>query len=153
CGRPMISKGFLSDARQLGRRNVSRLAGYAQDGVPILGCEPSCLATYKDDYTELVGGTEAGAVSAQTFLVEQFLGERHGADPELYASGSGEVLLHGHCHQKAIFGTAGALKALRAVPGWNVSEIPSGCCGMAGTFGYEREHFDLSMQIGEMSLF
>src|SRR5205807_10540568 len=87
-------------------------------------------------------------------LVEQFLGERHGAgDAPRFEPEHSRALLHGHCHQKAIFGTAGAVAALRLVPGWTVEEIPSGCCGMAGSFGYEKEHYDLSLQIGELSLF
>src|SRR5205814_1541345 len=94
------------------------------------------------------------ALAAQTLLVEEFLGARHDEhDTPRFRSASSTALLHGHCHQKAIFGTAGAMAALRLVPGWTVEEIPSGCCGMAGSFGYEKEHYDLSLQIGELSLF
>src|SRR5205823_14216917 len=100
-------------------------------------------------------GEAARRVAAGTCLVEQFLGERHASEGAALfrEQASRPVLLHGHCHQKALFGTAGALAALRMVPGWSVEEIPSGCCGMAGSFGYEKEHYELSLQIGELSLF
>jgi FAD/FMN-containing dehydrogenase/Fe-S oxidoreductase len=155
CGRPMISKGFLQEAKELARDNLARLAGPIAKGIPLLGCEPSCLSTYRDDCVDLVGGEAARQVAGRTYLVEQFLGERHGNDGAAHFAEQAprRVLLHGHCHQKALFGTAGALAALRMVPGWSVEEIPSGCCGMAGSFGYEKEHYEISMQIGELSLF
>lgn len=157
CGRPMISKGLLDDAKANARAVVERLAPLARERVPILGLEPSCLSCLRDDYVDLLGSEDARAVAAQTWLVEQFLGQRHGAE------GAGEsglplrtmparALLHGHCHQKAVFGTAGALAGLRLVPGLEVEEIPAGCCGMAGSFGYEKEHYDLSLKIGELGL-
>jgi FAD/FMN-containing dehydrogenase/Fe-S oxidoreductase len=153
CGRPMISKGLLAEAKEHGRFNLGLLAPHAREGKPVLGLEPSCAATFRDDYVDLVGGPEAAVVASQTLLVEQFLGERRGGgDAELFRREARGVLLHGHCHQKALFGTRGALAALRLVPGWEAEEIPSGCCGMAGAFGYEKEHYDVSMKIGELSL-
>ena len=155
CGRPMISKGMLERARDHARANVDQLYPYAEAGVPIVGCEPSCLLTIRDEYPDLLRDDKARAVADHAMLIDEFLvklkgegrlGLRFKETPE-------RVLLHGHCHQKALVGTEPSLAALRLVPGLQVEEINSGCCGMAGAFGYEREHYDLSMAIGEQKLF
>ncbi len=154
CGRPMISKGLLAEAKANGSNNLALLAPRVRQGIPLLGLEPSCIATYRDDLGDLVGGDDADAVAKHSFLVEQFIVDRHGTQSDLpFQELRADALLHGHCHQKALFGTAGTLAALRLVPGLTVEEIPSGCCGMAGSFGYEKEHYDLSLKIGELSLF
>lgn len=154
CGRPQISKGLLREARAHAEFNVAQLLPWIRRGVPLLGLEPSCVVTYRDEYCDMGLGEEARQVAAQTWMVQDFLAERHGGAANLpFGALSREVRLHGHCHQKAIFTTARTVQALRMAPGYQVTEIPSGCCGMAGSFGYEREHYDLSLQIGELSLF
>jgi len=153
CGRPLISKGMLAEAAENARHNVRVLADAAQRGVPILGVEPSCIATLKDEYRELRLGAAAQEVAAQSWMLEDFLAARHAADPDPpYRPTEREVRVHGHCHQKALLGMAGALRALRMVPGYQVTEIAAGCCGMAGSFGYEKEHYDVSLRIGELEL-
>jgi FAD/FMN-containing dehydrogenase/Fe-S oxidoreductase len=149
CGRPMISKGLLKDAQLLAAQNVHQLMHFVEQGVPIVGCEPSCVSAIKDDYVDLVGG-EARRVAENVFMLEEFLvPEGHEGARRI---SNQKVLLHGHCHQKALFGTSSSLALLRSA-GYDATEIPSGCCGMAGSFGYEKEHYDLSLQIGELSLF
>ncbi len=157
CGRPMISKGLLHAARDVAERNVQRLEAWCARGVPVVGVEPSCVVTLKDEYRELGLGAAAERVAEGVWLLEEFLAARvaEGAIPpgELpFRECPREVRFHGHCHQKAVLGTRGTLAALRLVPGYRVSEYPSGCCGMAGSFGYEKEHYDLSLAIGELSL-
>jgi len=155
CGRPMISKGLLEQARENARTNVERLYPYAEVGVPIIGCEPSCLLTLKDEYPDLVRSPEARVVANSSYLFEEFLTKLHD-DGQLdltFKETRDKVLLHGHCHQKALVGSAVSAAALRLIPGLEVEEIDSGCCGMAGAFGYEREHYDMSMAIGEQRLF
>ncbi len=155
CGRPMISKGLLKEAQQLAEQNVHQLMFFVRQGIPIVGCEPSCLSAIKDDYLDLVGGEAARRVAENTFMLEESLiheGHEGTRRNMSFKSESRRVLLHGHCHQKALFGTSATLALLRST-GYEVTEIPSGCCGMAGSFGYEKEHYDLSFQIGELSLF
>ena len=155
CGRPMLSKGMLERARDHARTNVDRLYPYAEAGVPIVGCEPSCLLTLRDEYPDLLRDDKARVVAEYAFLIDEFLVElhRHGELELRFKETAERVLLHGHCHQKALAGTAASLAALRLVPGLRVEEIDVGCCGMAGAFGYEREHYDISLAIGEQRLF
>ena len=149
CGRTWASKGLLAQARQLAETNVQRLLPWADRGVPIVGCEPSCLLMLVDEYPELVPGDAARQVAAQAALVDSHL-VRAGAELPL-AEASQEILLHGHCHQKALVGTSETVAALSQIPGSSVRQVDSGCCGMAGSFGYE--HYDVSMAIGERVLF
>ena len=128
---------------------------FVEKGIPIIGLEPSCLLTFNDEYLDLLpDDPRVKQIAAKTMLIEEFLAgaaERN----ELKIKWKDEkrkVLVHGHCYQKAITGTA-ALRKMLSLPGWEVSEINSGCCGMAGSFGYEAEHFDLSMKIGGERLF
>jgi FAD/FMN-containing dehydrogenase/Fe-S oxidoreductase len=149
CGRTFASKGFLARAKSLTQANLERLLPWAHRGVPIVGCEPSCVAMLLDEYPELVPGEAARAVAEGTTLVDQHLVQA-GIDLPL-AGGPREFLLHGHCHQKALVGTAPTRAALAMIPGATVRLVDSGCCGMAGSFGYE--HYELSMAIGERVLF
>ncbi|HEX2500294.1 MAG TPA: heterodisulfide reductase-related iron-sulfur binding cluster, partial [Methylomirabilota bacterium] len=155
CGRPMISKGMLDEARAVAADNVARLAGAARQGRPIVGLEPSCLLTLRDEYPELVRTEDARIVARQSFLLEEFLKKELAAGHPLFArahSAAGrKVLLHGHCHQKALVGTAPTVAVLKAA-GYEVSEVDAGCCGMAGSFGFEAEHYDLSVKIAERRL-
>jgi FAD/FMN-containing dehydrogenase/Fe-S oxidoreductase len=152
CGRPLISKGMLGEARAHAAWNVERLAPYAERGVAIVGLEPSCLLTLRDEYVDLLRTDRARAVAAQSALLEQFLlRERERGLTLAFRPGAREALLHGHCHQKAMVGTAPTVKAL-AWAGFRVTEVDSGCCGMAGSFGFEREHYDVSVALGNRRL-
>lgn len=152
CGRPMISKGMLDEAREHAAWNVARLAPWAGRNVPIVGLEPSCLLTLRDEYPELVRTEEARAVAGASFLLDEFLVRERARGLELRFDGRPrKALLHGHCHQKAIVGTAPTVAALRWA-GYEVTEVDSGCCGMAGSFGFEREHYDVSVKIGSRRL-
>ena len=134
---------------------AARLAPYAERGVPIVGCEPSCLLTLREEHLALLpGDPRAQAVAGQARLVEDLLLEAidAGALP-LRDDGSRRIVFHGHCHQKALTGTRATVELLRRIPGAEVVELDAGCCGMAGSFGFESEHYDLSMQIGESRLF
>ncbi len=154
CGRPMISNGMLRQAQALAAENVARLQPSAEEGVPLVGLEPSCAVTFKDEYPDLAPGGAADAVARRTFMLEEFLAMLRAEGIRLpFARQERRVLLHGHCHQKAIVGTGPALAALRAVPGWNVQFVDAGCCGMAGSFGLEREHYEVSLAMGERVLF
>ena len=155
CGRPMISKGMLDEAQRLAADNVARLAPAARAGRPIVGLEPSCLLTLRDEYPELVRTEDARLVARQSVLLEEFLTKELKAGHPLFARTHAEtgrkVLLHGHCHQKALVGTAPTVSVLKAA-GYQVSEVDAGCCGMAGSFGFEAEHYDLSVKIAERRL-
>ena len=159
CGRPMISKGLLEDARRLAEANVKALKPYAAEEIPILGCEPSCLLTFRDEYADLVSGPDVEQVASECRMVDEFLvekserGELELPFPKHAEDETRDVLFHGHCHQKAHIGSAPSVKAMRLAPHLKVSEIDSGCCGMAGSFGFEAEHYDLSKKIGGQRLF
>ena len=153
CGRPMISKGMLNQAKENAAWNIEKLAPYAEKRVPIVGLEPSCLLTLRDEYPEFVGTEAARTVAENSFLFEEFV-TRELKDGRLMLQSKGDgkrVLLHGHCHQKALVGTAPTTAMLKVV-GYEVSEVDSGCCGMAGSFGFEREHYDLSTKIANRRL-
>jgi FAD/FMN-containing dehydrogenase/Fe-S oxidoreductase len=155
CGRPMISKGMLDKARENARINVDALYHYAEAGIPIIGCEPSCLFTLRDEYPDLLRDDRSAVVARQSVLFEEFLVSLHdsGQLDLVFRENPKKILFHGHCHQKALSSVEASLKALRLLPGSQVDEINAGCCGMAGAFGYEREHYNISMSIGEQSLF
>jgi Fe-S oxidoreductase len=153
CGRPMISKGMLRDARENARWNVDQLAPYVEKNIPIIGLEPSCLLTLRDEYPEFLRNAAAKRVAENSFLLEEFLVREIGGGrlSVKFNGNRGKALLHGHCHQKALVGTAPTASILKAA-GFNVSEVDSGCCGMAGSFGFETEHYDLSLKIGNRRL-
>ncbi len=155
CGRPLISKGLVGAARQAARRTVDRLGPLAAAGIPIVGLEPSCILTLRDEYLYLLpDDPRARQVAEQALTLEELLVrlDREGRlDLELTTEPR-DVLLHGHCHQKALVGTGPALRALGLPPNYRVCEIDSGCCGMAGSFGYEREHYELSLAMAERRL-
>ncbi len=159
CGRPMISKGLLDQARANARRNVEVLAPFAERGVSIVGLEPSCLLTLRDEYLDLLpGDPRTQLVARNAFLIEEFITEHAGQFAPLFFQPPTSdlrppsILVHGHCYQKALTGT-GPLLAMLRLTGASVAEIPSGCCGMAGSFGYETEHYEISQAVGEDCLF
>ena len=155
CGRPMISKGMLDAAAAHAVHNVALLHAYAGQGIPIIGCEPSCLLTLRDEYPQLAPGPESAAVASNSFLIDEFLVKLK-AEGRLgleFGALEKKVLFHAHCHQRSLAGTASSLNALRLAPGYQVELVNAGCCGMAGSFGYEKEHYELSMTIGGQALF
>ena len=153
CGRPAISKGLVNVARRQASQTLDKLLPYAKEGLPIIGLEPSCILSFDDEYHRLLpGDARVPLVAEQAILFDQFVASL--PVEELPAmSGYDEILLHGHCHQKAEVGTAGTHAAIGRISGCSVNEVDSGCCGMAGSFGFEKEHFDISMQIGKQRLF
>ena len=155
CGRPMISKGLLKRARGNARYNVDRLFEAASKGTPIIGCEPSCLLAFRDEYPDLLQDGKSKVVAENSFMIDEFLAKlsEEGSLDLAFSGQPRKVLFHGHCHQKALVGVEAAKTALSLAPGHQVEVVDSGCCGMAGAFGYEKEHYDLSMQIGGMKLF
>ena len=161
CGRASLSQGLIGQARQMATSLAGRLGGpggAAARGAPIVGVEPSCLLTLRDEYAALLPGDPAArAVAAATRLPEELLLEAVAEGrlvlPQDNALSGRRVLFHGHCHQKALAGTAATAALLRSIPGADVAELDAGCCGMAGSFGFEAEHYELSMSIGELRLF
>lgn len=154
CGRPMLSQGMIAQATANARYNVEVLAPFAAHGLPIIGCEPSCLLTIREEYPKLVDDEKAALVAAQTYTLEEFLAAEveKGNLNLTFTTEEREVLVHGHCHQKALIGMAPALTALSLPPNYHVHEIPTTCCGMAGANGYECEHYERSLAAAEVSL-
>jgi Fe-S oxidoreductase len=154
CGRPQISKGLLADARSMAARNADVLYADAEAGRPIVFCEPSCLSAVREDGPALLRGEarrKAEVVAKASLLFEEFLAAR---PPRVALTpGPKTILLHGHCHQKSMALVAPAKALLSRIPETTVVELDAGCCGMAGSFGYAREHYDVSRAIGERKLF
>ena len=154
CGRPSISKGLLDNARSLAERNVASLLPYADSGTPIVGTEPSCLLTLRDEYPLLLRNEDASRVAARALLFDEWLErELEANDPDhIFVGSQGQLMLHAHCHQKALAGVDQTLSVLRSA-GYEAEAIDSGCCGMAGSFGFEAEHHEISRGMGELRLF
>ena len=156
CGRPMISKGMLDAAKRNARYNVNSLHRYVEMGMKVVGLEPSCILTFRDDYLDMLPGDEkAQQVAQNTLLLDEFLQQQfeEGSMDLKFKETNRRILLHGHCHQKALVGTGSSIQMLRLIPGAQVEDTNAGCCGMAGSFGFEKEHYDVSMAIGEQKLF
>ncbi len=158
-GRAAISKGCLKLARRFAVRNVRLLADVVTADAPLVGIEPSCILSFRDEYPDLVPPEmrpAAKALAANCLLFDEFIMREAAAgriSSDAFRTDPVEVWLHGHCHQKALVGVGKTAAALRLLPGSTVHVIPSGCCGMAGSFGYEKEHYRRSLEIGEMVLF
>ena len=157
CGRPLISQGLLTEARNRAAQTVRRLGPVTAEGQKLVVLEPSCLSALKDDVPALLRGAEqehAKRVADACMLFEEFLeGEVAAGRAELSLSaGPRRVMLHGHCHQKSLGLVPPAVSLLGRIPGATITELDAGCCGMAGSFGYARDHFDVSRTIGERSL-
>jgi Fe-S oxidoreductase len=158
CGRASLSKGLVDQARRMAAGLVDRLGEAAARGVPIVGAEPSCLLTLRDEYPALLADDpRVQLVADATRLPEELLVEAIGSGRLVLPQDNGvsgrRIVFHGHCHQKALAGTAATMALLRSIPGADVTEVDAGCCGMAGSFGFEAEHYELSMSIGELRLF
>ena len=155
CQRPKISHGFLRDGKVEGTKTAEGLRKYLDQGLTIVACEPSCASALNDDLPDLIDDeTLAAQLKKQVVMIDKFLEDEISAGKlqATFESIAGNILIHGHCHQKALYGTQG-MKTLLSQGKQTVSEIPSGCCGMAGSFGYETEHYELSRKIGEAILF
>ncbi len=153
CGRPMISKGLAEAARENAEFNIRQLHDFVENGYLIVGCEPSCILTFRDEYPDLVKNPHAANVAKASFLLEEFIvKEKQAGRWKLqFKRQQTKALIHGHCHEKALIGSRYLKEALALA--YPVEEIDSGCCGMAGSFGYEKEHYDISISIGRRRLF
>ncbi len=158
CGRPLISNGLLDKAVRDARHNVERLYPWAAAARPIVACEPSCILTLKDDYPALLRDDmrrKAHTVAAVCWTLEEFVESSLAGEPSpvRFQPGPRRILVQGHCHQRSLVGMEPLLRLLRRIPGTEVVDLDAGCCGMAGSFGYEKEHYEISRLVGEPRLF
>src|SRR5262249_35514040 len=155
CGRTFLSAGLVDPAREEMSRLLQALAAHAERGVPIVGLEPSCLLTLRDELGVVIQSDKVQSVAKQSLLLEEFLAaeaRRGKLKLPLRENVKREAYLHRHCHQKALGTMPDVVAALELVPGLSVKVIDSSCCGMAGAFGYEANHYDVSMRMAERSL-
>lgn len=158
-GRTWLSKGLLRKAQQIAQQNISMLAPLVHDQAPLVGLEPSAILTFRDEYIDLASDDQleqAGKLAKNVFTIEEFLSKEIKAGKisrELFTTEKRHIQLHGHCQQKALSSILPSVDLLSFPENYSVEVIPSGCCGMAGSFGYEKEHYSLSMAIGELVLF
>jgi FAD/FMN-containing dehydrogenase/Fe-S oxidoreductase len=157
CGRTYLATGMVQEAKKKARELLDHLLPFARQGIPIVGLEPSCLLTLRDEMLHMGFGADAELVAQHSFLLEEFLateakaGKLNALKAKLQPTDR-PILLHGHCHQKAFGAVPPVLEVLKLIPGAKPELIESSCCGMAGSFGYEAKHFDASMQMSELSL-
>jgi FAD/FMN-containing dehydrogenase/Fe-S oxidoreductase len=158
-GRTFLSKGMVKKARQIANENVTWLEQIISEKTPLLGIEPSAILAFRDEYPDLVSEhlkEKAKALAKNALMLDEFIAsefEQGKIDPALFTTEFRSIRLHGHCQQKAVASTGSTKKMLSIPANYSVTEIPSGCCGMAGSFGYEKEHYELSQKIGELVLF
>lgn len=158
-GRTFLSKGMIRNAKKVANENIQSLKDIISEQTPLIGIEPSAILAFRDEYPELVdeGLKEAAnQLSKNALLFEEFMVaeiEKGNITENQFTTNTNKILLHGHCQQKAVASTEPTKRMLSLPLNYSVEEIPSGCCGMAGSFGYEKEHYELSMKIGEMVLF
>ena len=156
CGRPLLSKGLITEAQEGALQAVDVLYPFAEQGLPIIGLEPSCILTFSDEFLSLLpGDLRARRLAEVTMTFEAYVARLADAGTlheVAWTPTPRRVLLHGHCHQKALVGTGPAERCLRLPPGYTVETLDAGCCGMAGAFGYEKEHYDLSLRMAEHRL-
>jgi len=155
CGRTFLASGLVDQARAEARRTIDALRPYVERGLPVIGLEPSCLYTLRDEFKSMLPGAESEALAARAMLFEEFLAAEQQAgrlNLELQALPQKRALLHGHCHQKAFGAMSAVEQVLRLIPQLKVETVESSCCGMAGAFGYEAEHYEVSMRMAEATL-
>ncbi|MEM8847535.1 MAG: FAD-binding oxidoreductase, partial [Bacteroidota bacterium] len=156
-GRTFLSKGFLKQAKELAQSNLERMKDILDENLPILGIEPSAILSFRDEYKRLCPQNKyLKSLAQNTFLIEEFLANEIKEEKlscELFTEEAKEVKIHNHCHQKALSNQKVTFDILNLPKNYKVSIISSGCCGMAGSFGYEKEHYKTSMQVGELKLF
>ena len=156
CGRPMLSKGMIEPAKKNAIFNINSIYNYVKNGTKLIGIEPSCILNFKDDYLDLTEEDEKTLIiKKQTVLLDEFVIDALAKTNQSlqFPKLESKILFQGHCHQKALNGTEASMDLLKSIFGENVIEIDSGCCGMAGSFGYEKEHFDISIGIANNSIF
>ncbi len=157
--RTYLSKGFIRTAKKIAGDNIKKLSGFISEDLPLIGIEPSAILGFRDEYPEMVDPElkeDAARIASNSFMVDEFISREYRAGRitgTSFADTKSEVLLHAHCQQKAVSSSSFTIEILSIPKNYNVREIPSGCCGMAGSFGYEKEHYELATQIGEMILF
>ena len=157
-GRTWLSKGLVRKAKSIANKNIELLANIVTSETPLIGIEPSAILTFRDEYPDLATDEnlgEAKKLASNTFYIDEFIAreiEKGNIKKEQFTSNARQIKLHGHCQQKAVGSLADTVKVLSFPENYGVDAIPSGCCGMAGSFGYEKEHYDVSMQIGELVL-
>ena len=156
-GRSFLSKGFLEEAKAIANKNVNLFKSIKKEDFYLVGIEPSAILTFKDEYIRLADDKEsAKAIAKRSFLIEEFIQQEieiGNITSEQFTKATKTIKFHGHCHQKALSNQKSSFDMLSLPENYNVTIIPSGCCGMAGSFGYEKEHYEVSMQIGEQTLF
>jgi FAD/FMN-containing dehydrogenase/Fe-S oxidoreductase len=158
-GRAWLSKGLIRKAKTIANKNIELLHPLINESSPLIGIEPSAILTFRDEYIDLADDDKLEAakkLATSVFLIDEFIAteiEKGNITAELFTQEKRTVVLHGHCQQKALSSVAASVKLLSLPKNYAVETIPSGCCGMAGSFGYEKEHYDLSMKIGELVLF
>ena len=156
-GRAFLSKGLLDQAKKVANKNVSIYKDLINEETPLIGIEPSAILTFKDEYLKLVDDKEsAKTIAKKTFLIEEFISSEiaiGNIKASQFTSNVQTIKFHGHCHQKALSNQIHSFNVLNLPVNYKVTIIPSGCCGMAGSFGYEKEHYEVSMQVGEQTLF
>ncbi len=157
--RTFISKGMLRKAKKIAIRNINIFSGLINENMPLVGIEPSAILGFRDEYPDLVNGDlkeKSKIIAGNSFLIDEFIANEFRAGRikrGSFTKNSLQILLHAHCQQKAVSSSACSIEMLSIPENYNVSEIPSGCCGMAGSFGYEKEHYELSNKIGNLVLF
>ncbi|HEY8689713.1 MAG TPA: FAD-linked oxidase C-terminal domain-containing protein [Chitinophagaceae bacterium] len=158
-GRAWLSKGFLRQAKKIANKNITLLSPLVNAETPLIGIEPSAILTFRDEYIDLADDDKlevAKKLAANVFTIDEFIAaeiEKGNISKEIFTKEKRNIKLHGHCQQKALSSVAPSVKMLSLPENYSVDVIPSGCCGMAGSFGYEKEHYELSMKIGELVLF
>ena len=156
-GRSHISKGFLNEAKDLANKNVAIFKDLITDHTPLVGIEPSAILTFRDEYLRLADDkSSAEKIAKNTFTIEEFLAsevKKENINTSLFTTEKKELKIHGHCHQKALSSTHASFSILNIPKNYKVTIMNTGCCGMAGSFGYEKEHYKVSMQVGEDTLF
>ncbi len=158
-GRTWLSKGLIREAQKIINRNIALLSPLVSAETPLIGIEPSAILTFRDEYIDLADDAQfeaAKAMSKYVYTIDEFIAaeiDKGNISKAQFTTQQRNIILHGHCQQKALSSVAGTVKLLSFPENYTVETIPSGCCGMAGSFGYEKEHYELSMKIGEQVLF
>lgn len=156
CQRPSISHGFLTKAKAEGEKTLLNLKKYIDQGLKIVVCEPGCASALTDDLPDLIDDEDlANSIKENVMMIDIFLDNelKAGNINSPFTAVADKMMIHGHCHQKSLYGTTAMERVLKNVPNLEIEVLDSGCCGMAGSFGYEKEHYDLSMKVGEDRLF
>jgi Fe-S oxidoreductase len=158
-GRAWVSKGLIRQAQKIANKNVLLLKDIITEKTPLIGIEPSAILSFRDEYPDLVNDENldaAKSLAKNSFYIDEFIAreiEKGNISKEQFTKEKKLIKLHGHCQQKSVSNLSDSVKALSLPENYTVETIPSGCCGMAGSFGFEKEHYDVSMKIGELVLF